>query len=320
MRKDAWSCVCYAPEIGNVPKLGDNLSWSESSAINYANSAIGARTNRNSMGIDTLTAFLGKAPYFGLMTDEGRKATWLIEVKDMPRMPLAEMLGSAIGLKVTGDVPYIVGMDGFVNALPNKMGYLKDMGAATASNGAVGLYHMDGVTPEAIEQGRDLLKPGYQTYVIDWKELQRVYAAYPNLWPEAKKNATPERVFIGCPVNTREQLEYWGSTLVNSLEKYGKSKLTVPTTLFAHTLVAENFRKMNANLAKRMEAGGIDIALDSCPMMWLSTPFKTPPMVATNSNKTRAYSTARYFPDSELTHIAVTGKIPTEITGGIIPS
>ena len=78
MIKKAWSCVCYAPEIGNVPKRGDNLSWSESSAINYANSVLAARTNRNSMGIDTFTALLGKAPVFGLMTDEGRKATWLI--------------------------------------------------------------------------------------------------------------------------------------------------------------------------------------------------------------------------------------------------
>ena len=72
--KNDWSCACYVPEMGNTPERGDYLAWSESSAINYVNSVLGARTNRNSMGIDMLCNILGKAPLFGLMTDEGRKA------------------------------------------------------------------------------------------------------------------------------------------------------------------------------------------------------------------------------------------------------
>jgi predicted aconitase len=236
MDKGGWTCVCYAPEVGNIPKQGDRLSWSESSAINYANSAIGARTNRNTMGIDMLTALLGKAPDFGLMTDEGRKAKWLIEVKDMPRLPHPEMVGSAIGLKIIEDVPYIVGMDEMVNALPEKdrIGYLKDLGAATASNGAVGLYHMEGVTPEARQQGRKLLADDYQTYTIDWSELKRVYDAYPIRWPEELQNHTPQRVFIGCPVNSKGQLEYYGQKIIDELGKAGKKTVAVPTYLFAH--------------------------------------------------------------------------------------
>lgn len=191
MVKGAWSCACYVPKIGNTPKKGDMLAWSESSAINYANSAIGARTNRDSMGIDTLSALLGKTPHFGLLTDEGRRATWLIEC-DLPKLPHPEMLGSAIGLKVQEEVPYIVGMDKLFNQLGDE--YMKDLGAATASNGAVGLYHLEGVTPEAIEQGKDLLKADNQTYKIDWDELVRVFESYPMLWKD--ENAKPQRVFI----------------------------------------------------------------------------------------------------------------------------
>jgi predicted aconitase len=318
MVKGGWTCVCYAPQVGNVPKRGDMISWSESSAINYSNSAIGARTNRNTMGIDMLTALLGKAPVFGLMTDEGRKAKWLIEVKDMPRLPHPEMVGSAIGLKVLEDVPYIAGLDELVNALPerDKIGYLKDLGAATASNGAVGLYHMEGVTPEAKDMGRDLLAEGYQTYVIDWNELKRVYDSYPIRWPEDSREAKPDKVFIGCPVNTRGQLEFYGQKIIDELKKAKQSKVAIPTYMFAHQLVTDDFRKGNEELATQLEAAGVSFPR-SCPMMYLTTPGQDKELIVTNSNKTRVYSTARFFPDFELMQVVVTGKIPKTVTGGV---
>jgi predicted aconitase len=306
MIKGAWSCACYLPEMGNIPSKGDYISWSESSAINYANSVLGARTNRNSMGIDMLTAILGKAPYFGLMTDEGRKAPWLIDCK-LSKLPNPELLGSAIGLKVMESVPYIAGMDKLVNALSDKTGFLKDMGAATASNGAVGLYHMEGVTPEALEKGRELLQDTYQTYVIDDAELDRVYNSYPNLWPDA--NANPQRVFIGCPHNTLGQLESWAQRIVDALMKTGRDKVGVPTYLFAYKDVVDEFKRKNPDLAKQIADGGVVTALN-CPMMYLSTPLEADELVATNSNKTRVYTTARFFLDDELIHIIVTGELP----------
>jgi predicted aconitase len=210
-------------------------------------------------------------------------------------------------------------MDKLVGSLSDKdkIGYLKDLGAATASNGAVGLYHMEGVTPEAIDQGRDLLDDGYETYVIDWKELKRVYDSYPILWPEEASDAKPDRVFIGCPVNTLGQLEYYGKLIVDELKKEGKKKVAVPTALFAHVAVKDHFRKENASLAKELDAAGVSIALNCCPMMYLSTPKQSEELIVTNSNKTRVYSTARFFPDFELIQIVATGVIPKEVTGGV---
>ncbi|HBL35454.1 MAG TPA: hypothetical protein DDZ55_01445, partial [Firmicutes bacterium] len=74
--ENAFSCTCYQPEVGNTPSQGDRLAWAESSAVVYANSVLGARTNRNSGIIELCCGIIGKAPEFGLLTDEGRKATW----------------------------------------------------------------------------------------------------------------------------------------------------------------------------------------------------------------------------------------------------
>lgn len=151
---NAFTCACYLPQVGNTPGKGDVLSWAESSAVVYANSVLGARCNRNSAFIDLFGSILGKVPYFGLLTDEGRKATWVIDVRCTEK-PEAQILGSAIGLKVVEDVPYIKGLDKYLHSLDDSSrAYLKDMGAAAASNGAVGLYHVENITPEAVDHGR----------------------------------------------------------------------------------------------------------------------------------------------------------------------
>ena len=78
---DSFSCTCYLDQVGNTPKEGDILSWAESSAVVYANSVLGARCNRNSGMLELFGAIVGYVPDFGLVTDEGRKATWKVYVK-----------------------------------------------------------------------------------------------------------------------------------------------------------------------------------------------------------------------------------------------
>ena len=150
--KDAFTCTCYMDEVGNTPGQGEILSWSESSAVVYANSVLGARCNRNSGIIDLMGSVVGCVPHFGLLSDEGRRADWIVEIRTT-RKPEAQLLGSAVGMKVMEDVPYIVGLDKWLGTLDDDARtYLKDFGAATASNGAVGLYHVEGITPEAVQQ------------------------------------------------------------------------------------------------------------------------------------------------------------------------
>ena len=104
MSDDAYTCACYLDEVGNKPEKGEVLSWAESSAVVYANSVLGARCNRNSGMIELMGSIAGCVPYFGLLTDDGRKADWVIEVKTESR-PEAQLLGSAIGMKVMEQVP-----------------------------------------------------------------------------------------------------------------------------------------------------------------------------------------------------------------------
>ena len=175
----AFTCTCYLPEVGNTPARDAVLAWSESSAVVFANAVLGARTNRNAVGIDLLCNVLGKAPEFGLLTDEGRCATWVVNVRTY-RLPEAQLLGSAVGQRVVDGVPYITGLDRWLGPASDDatVAYLKDMGAAAASNGAVGLFHVEGVTPEALDVGPPLVADSPGRYVVDDEELARVLGAY----------------------------------------------------------------------------------------------------------------------------------------------
>ena len=189
MNDDAFTCACYLDQVANKPQKGEILSWAESSAVVYANSVLGARCNRNSGIMDIMGSIAGFVPNFGLLTDEGRKATWIVKVQ-CENKPEAQLLGSAIGMKVMEDVPYITGMNKWLGTelSDETCAYLKDFGAATASNGAVGLYHIENLTPEAKEQGAGLIAEGAKVYVIDDAELERVKNNYPVMWknPAAK--------------------------------------------------------------------------------------------------------------------------------------
>ena len=302
MDRDAFTCTCYMDEVGNVPEQGEVLSWSESSAVVYANSVLGARCNRNSGIIDLLGSVLGYVPRFGLLTDEGRKASWVVEIRTSKK-PEAQLLGSAIGMKVMEDVPYIVGLDKWLGTLdePAKT-YLKDFGAATASNGAVGLYHVEGITPEAVQQGRGLIAAGAKTYVIDDAELERVYKSYPVIWK--KKDASPRLCFMGCPHMSLNQLITWTENVEQGLRKTGRKRVVIPTVFTAAPAVIREFEK--TEYAARLKSTGIILSY-ICPLMYMNNPLSASMPVITSSNKLRTYTSARYYTDAE---------ILMQITGG----
>ncbi len=292
----SFTCTCYMDEVGNKPAYGEVLSWAESSAVVYANSVLGARCNRNSGIIDIMGSIVGYVPYFGLLTDEGRRANWVVRI-NTEKKPEAQLLGSAIGMKVMEDVPYVIGLDKWLgNELDDAAcTYLKDFGAGSASNGAGGLYHIDGLTPEAKEFGEKLILEGAQEYVIDDAELERVKASYPVIWKN--KNAKPKLCFMGCPHMSLEQLKTWTVRVEEGLKASGNKKVVIPTVFTASPAVLEAFGK--TEFADRLKATGV-ITSYICPLMYMNNPLCKSMPVITSSNKLRTYTSARYYTDDEI--------------------
>ena len=204
------------------------------------------------------------------------------------------------------DVPYVVGLDKWLGTKLDDAActYLKDFGAATASNGAVGLYHIENLTPEAVELGKDLIAEGAKEYIIDDAELERVKNEYPVIWknPDAK----PKLCFMGCPHMSLQQLKDWTDKVEAGLKASGNKKVLIPTVFTAAPKVLEAFNK--TEYAERLKATGV-ITSYICPLMYMNNPLcKTMPVI-TSSNKLRTYTSARYYSDDEiLTAITKGGK------------
>ena len=296
MDENAFTCACYLDQVGNKPKKGDVLSWAESSAVVYANSVLGARCNRNSGIMDIMGSIAGFVPNFGLLTDEGRKASWIIKV-ETTKKPEAQLLGSAIGMKVMEDVPYITGLDKWLGNELNDTAcaYLKDFGAATASNGAVGLYHIENLTPEAVELGSALIKENAQLYVIDDAELARVQKEYPVIWKNA--DAKPKLCFVGCPHMSLQQLISWTENVEAGLKISSKKKVCIPTVFTTAPAVKAEFEK--TEYAARLKATGVILSY-ICPLMYMNNPLCGSMPVITSSNKLRTYTSARYYTEAEI--------------------
>lgn len=147
-------------------------------------------------------------------------------------------------MKVVEDVPYVYGLDKWIGSELNdeNKGYLKDFGAATASNGAVGLYHIDNLTPEAKELGEKLIVENPKVYVIDDAELERVYKSYPNMWK--KPDSKPTMAFVGCPHLTFTQLNEWTDMIEKALKQNGKKKVALETIVCSAPDVVENSKKL----------------------------------------------------------------------------
>jgi predicted aconitase len=142
----SWTCAPY--QLAQRPALGDQVAWGESNAIVFANSVLGARTARYGDFLDICCALTGRAPATGLHTDEGRRATLRVDLRVPDRLLdddlLYPVLGHRLGQIAGTDVAVIVGLD-------HRAGEdrLKALGAAAASSGAVAMFHVAGVTPEA---------------------------------------------------------------------------------------------------------------------------------------------------------------------------
>jgi hypothetical protein len=234
------TCTCTPYLIGNVPQRGEHVAWAESSAVSYANSVLGARTNREGGPSALAAAITGRTAAYGLHLDENRRASLLVEV----RCPVSSMadfgaLGYLVGKQARNRVPFFEGLTVSSNT------DLKALGAAMAASGAVALYHVAGVTPEADRP--DILRPNHQALVVD--DLEPAYAAL---------NAATEEidlVWFGCPHAGLEEM----GRIVQLLD--GRQ---VSSALWVTTARKTRERARAEGLVDAIEASGGRVAADMC--------------------------------------------------------
>ena len=168
----------------NLPKFGDHLAWSESSAVSFANSILGARTNREGGPSSLAAAIVGKTPNYGLHLDENRKATVIVSVDaEVETFVDYAALGYHLGRTLGNDVPYLMGLK------PERTEFLKEMGAAMAASGSIALYHVEGETPEY----RTAIAEELETITVENSDIRAVKEQFADDWSEI------DMISIGCP-------------------------------------------------------------------------------------------------------------------------
>ena len=177
------SCTCTPYLIGNLPHYGEHVAWSESSAVTFANSVIGAKTNREGGPSALASAFIGKTPYYGLHLDENRVPDINVHVvAKLKKLSDWGALGYCIGKKAENKIPYITGIK---NA---EVDELKSFCASVVTHGAKPLFYMQGITP-----GSEKHHPPKDKVTIDTTAIEE---AYSDINDEAN---TIDFVCIGCP-------------------------------------------------------------------------------------------------------------------------
>lgn len=192
-----WSCTPYFQ--GNLPRRGECISWVESSAIIFANSVLGARSNRTTMGPDIASAITGKVPQYGLLLDENRAGNVLVKVEFQPKdMFDYNNIGFIIGKACSGKVPVIEGLPPWTTA-----NQLKTMGAASATKGGIALFHAVGITPEAttIESAFQGGAPEFQISIQD----RDIKVAIEEM-NTSNGDSRVDAVLVGCPHPTVSEI------------------------------------------------------------------------------------------------------------------
>jgi predicted aconitase len=252
-------CSCTPYNIfDDLASLGDHVAWSESSAISYANSVIGARTNREGGPSALAAALLGKTANYGFHLDENRKPNILIEVEAKLHDSDYGALGYIVGELVGDKVPFFK-----LRSKPTK-DELKSLGAAMAASGAVALYHVAGITPEAGKY-----EPPRENITIEEKQIKAVYQS-------RVSPGEPDLIAFGCPHSSVSELE----KLARLLD--GKK---VKKEVWIYTSRA--IKDKNPELVARIERSGAKVFCDTCMVVSpASDRFKC---IMVNSGKAHKY-------------------------------
>lgn len=274
------SFTCAPYQLGHRPGLGDQVAWAESNAIVFANSVLGARTNRYGDFLDLAAAITGRVPFAGLHVAENRAAQIVFEAPDISALPGRDAYFGALGLKIGSEAGSRVAA---ITGLPadTTEDELKALGAAAASAGAVALFHAVGITPEAPTLEAALHgRQAVPTVPVCLDELKSVRRKLSNANPGDRLVA----VSLGTPHFSATEF----GQLADAFARYeGRPKCDfyVNTSRFVLWQLEE------AGVARALAERGVTIVVDTCTYI---TPImkKLSGLVMTNSGKWAHYAPA----------------------------
>jgi predicted aconitase len=237
------TCTCTPYQVGNVPTLGSHIAWSESSAVCYANSVLGARTNREGGPAALSAAICGRTAEYGYHLDEGRIPNLLVEVENTINGSDYGALGYLVGNSVGGGIPY------FRFKSQPSTDQLKWLGAALASSGSVALYHVENLTPES--------EWAYEN--MDVKNVKKLKVNTTNIYETRKALSTttelPDLICVGCPHASLEEIR-------KVAEIVGGHK--IKNMLWVCTSISVKAAADRMGYTKIIESSGGKIVCDTC--------------------------------------------------------
>lgn len=262
--------TCAPYQLPNRPGLGEHVAWAESNAIVFANSVLGARTDRYGDFLDICAAITGRAPYAGLQTTEARRATVVFDCRPLGEFLQSELayplLGHHIGSVVGAGIPVLLG-------LPADVGEdaLKALGAAAASAGGVALFHAVGVTPEAPTFVDDL--PVREVSLDTLLEVRRTLSTFSEGELDAVSVGTPHASYAECA----------------RLAALVENGLPLKVPFYLSTGRATRARADETGVLRILEAAGVTVVVDTCTYVTsiLAPGWKN---VMTNSGKWAHYA------------------------------
>lgn len=274
--RPTWTCAPY--QAGHRPSVGDDVAWGESNAVVFCNSVLGARTNRYGDFLDICAAITGRAPQTGLHLPENRVARVLIDATGVPKAFWRDdaafpILGAWLGRAVGRQVAAIEGM-----GHPTE-DQLKALGAAAGSNGAVGLFHVIGVTPEA--PSRTVAFGNSLPEDIIHLDLAALAKARASLSTANRMAGDPiDAVAVGSPHLSSDELR--------SLDRLlGNRQCSKPLYACTGRHALDGLR--SEGVTERLSGRGVIVVVDTCIVVTPVLPARTGVLV-TNSGKFAHYA------------------------------
>lgn len=272
----SWTCAPY--QVGFRPKCGQDIAWAESNAVVFANSVLGARTNRYGDFMDICCALTGSAPYTGLHVPENRFATIEVDTGQLSdRLKRSDafyaVLGTWLGSHVGSDIAVITG-------LPANVGEdgLKALGASAASSGGVALFHVAGVTPEAASLEVALnFRPPFKRFSLGVEDLVSV---------RDRMSTTDQHqldvIAVGSPHFSLDEFQ-------KLLALLGGRKCVIPVYACTNRHVLHQLETQG--LLETLSSAGVELIVDTCVVVTEVFP-KASGVMMTNSGKFAHYSLA----------------------------